>query len=626
MRILPVFACFMLLALPVMVNASIGGSSSAMLPPDSVVRKRVKPMIPDANRYQEGKMFLERADIWKYDEQLGPVDEEQYQILSGNVVFRKGDMFMYCDSAHLYEQSNSVDAFGNVRMEQGDTLFVFADELNYDGSSELAVLYADAGKKVRLINRDVKLETDVFNYDMAQEVGYYNIGGVLTDKNNRLESLEGEYHPNTKYAYFYFDVKLESPRDNDTLNMFTDSLEYNTDTGIARLISATRIINKDGEILSTSGDYDTNTGVADLYNRSTVVTARGNTLTGDTLFYDRNAGFGHALGNMVFVDSARQTSLYGDYGYYNDVADSAFVTGRALVKEYSKGDTLYLHGDTIIAYVDKADTMRVTNIFHKVRFFRNDMQGVCDSLSSSERDSILYMYHHPVVWSDQRQIFGNLINLHLNDSTIDWARLPEYGFMAEHIDEDCYQQLAGNDMTIYFNDSTVNRMYVEGSVQLIVFPIEADSTCNKYTYVESSTMDSYFANNTVESIHFWPTTTATVTPLYLAKKNSYFLPKFAWYEDMRPTSPEDVFNIPQSMIELMSSASAKPVRSAAKKTNKPLLPSATPGGAVIKPNDALSAGDEAVGAGNADDKASQVLEIVEEVVEQKSEKSDDGEE
>ena len=71
-------------------------------------------------------------------------------------------------------------------MEQGDTLFVYADELEYSGADEMAVLYADPGKKVRLINRDVKLSTDVFNYDLASNIGFYNVGGVLDDAVNTL--------------------------------------------------------------------------------------------------------------------------------------------------------------------------------------------------------------------------------------------------------------------------------------------------------------------------------------------------------------------------------------------------------------------------------------------------------
>ena len=115
---------------------------------------------------------------------------------------------------------------------------------------------------MRLINRDVSLTTDVFFYDLAQDVGYYETGGTLSDKQNTLNSLQGFYYPATKDAFFYLNVDLMGPRQNDTLRMYTDSLTYNTDTRVAQLMCPTLIINKDGEITSSSGFYDTNTGVA----------------------------------------------------------------------------------------------------------------------------------------------------------------------------------------------------------------------------------------------------------------------------------------------------------------------------------------------------------------------------
>jgi len=517
-------------------------------------REPIRPTIPGANRYQPGKVFLEHADQLYYNEYPGGAPEDQFQVLVGNVKLRRNDMFMYCDSARFYESTNSLDAFGNVRMQQGDTLFVYADELNYDGLDEMAVLYANPGKKVRLINRDVKLETDIFNYDMARNVGYYNVGGVLTDKVNRLTSMEGEYYPNTKFAYFYTNVVLVSNRTKSPLTMRTDSLIYNTATHVAELVSPTLITNADGEIESSSGQYNTNTGVADLYHRSMVRTRRGNTLTGDTLFYDRVRQYGEARGNMILTDSARHSSLLGNYGFYDEARDSAFVTGRALAKEYSHGDTLFLHGDTINAYLDLSDSTRVTNVFHRVRFYRSDMQGLCDSLSMTERDSIMYMYRKPVVWSGERQLLGNVILVHLADSTVDWARLPQTGLAVEHIAEDCYNQISGTDMTAWFNDSTLRRLYVEGNVQLIVFPMESDSTYNKFAFTESSYMDGYFGANSIESVHFWPETTTAVTPLYLAKRGSYFLPKFRWHEDIRPYNKFDVFNVPEAMEEMMLTA------------------------------------------------------------------------
>lgn len=523
-------------------------------PAQAPKKATVTPTIPTADRNQQNKVFLEYADILQFEQQPMAGQEEQFQVVKGNVKLRKGGMFMYCDSAYVYEAINSFEAFGNVRMEQGDTLFVTGDYLDYDGLTEEAILYADAGKKVRLRNRDVTLTTDIFHYDMYNEIGFYDVGGELTDKQNRLTSWVGEYYPQTKDAFFSGDVHLTSRRKNDELRINTDSLEYNTDTHIAHIVSPSEVINSDGIIYTTDGFYNTDSGEADLYRRSTVKTNRGNTLTGDTLFYDRQKQYGEAFGNMVITDSARQSSLQGDYGFYDDVRDSAFVTGRALAKEYSQGDTLYLHGDSITAYLDLSDSTKVTNVFHRVRFYRIDLQGLCDSLSLTERDSLMRLYRAPVVWSGRRQIFGNQINVHLNDSTVDWARLPLTGMMAEHIAEDCYNQLSGNDMTAWFNDSTVRRLYVEGNVMVNIFPMESDSSYNKFAYVESSYMDAYFSDNKVESIHFWPETTSKITPLYLAKRNSYFLPKFRWYEDLRPVSPEDVFVVSDAMLELINSA------------------------------------------------------------------------
>ncbi len=505
----------------------------------------IRPTVPSANPHEPGKVILLHADRLEHNQAI----DSGVQILVGNVRIRKEDMFMYCDSARLNEETGSFDAFRNVRMEQGDTLFVYSDELYYNGLEELAELQAYPGKKVRLINRDVSLTTDVFFYDLAEDVGYYETGGTLSDKQNTLNSLQGYYYPSTKDAFFYLNVDLLGPRPNDTLRMYTDSLTYNTGTNIAQLMCSTLIVNKDGEITSSSGFYDTKLGLADLYDRSFVHTRRGNTLTGDTLFYNREKGFGEAFGNMILTDSANRSSLIGDYGFYDELKDSAFVTGNALAMEYSKSDTLYLHGDTITAYMFP-DSTKVTNAFRRVRFFRNDIQGLCDSMSIVERDSIMYMYYHPVIWNGDKQIVGNVVYVHFNDSTADWMRLPESGIVGQHIGEDCYNQLTGADMTAWLNDTTLRRLYVEGNVQVIMFPMENDSTYNKFSYTESSYMDAFFENGDIDRIIMWPETTGKVRPLYLSKARDYFLPMFRWFGPLRPMAPDEVFDYPPEMDDL----------------------------------------------------------------------------
>ena len=162
--------CFALCLAGISVFAAADGGSKPQRTMQNTLRDpdtaAIKPTLPGANRYQRDRVFLERADELRADEGT------DYQIVVGDVEFRKADMYMYCDSAHFYDNPGSIRAFGNVRMEQGDTLFVYADELDYSGDTQLAVLYADPGKKVRLINRDVTLVTDIFNYDMGIDLGF----------------------------------------------------------------------------------------------------------------------------------------------------------------------------------------------------------------------------------------------------------------------------------------------------------------------------------------------------------------------------------------------------------------------------------------------------------------------
>ncbi len=550
------FALVSVLALPALV----------LFAAPEVKRPEIRPTVPTADRSAGNRVFLEHANL------LRKAETDSFMVLVGDVMFTKGPMIMRCDSAHYFAETESMDAFGNVSMEQGDTLFVYADELNFDGITEIATLYADPGKKVQLINRDVMLETDVFVYDLGIDLGYYEVGGTLTDPSNTLTSLKGEYVPSTKEANFYVDVHLNSRNSTDTLNIFSDTLYYNTNTHIAELLSPSTVINARGTIYTSYGIYDTDSNRSTLYNRSTIVTNGGQTLTGDTIFYDRGTGIGEAFGKVEAADSAHKAAIFGDYGYYNEFADSTFVTGHAEMRHYGDPDTLYLHArymqsfrhidSTLIAADTVAgtpewtrfDTTHIAVAYPRVRFYRRDMQGICDSMRFTEADTMLRMFVSPIVWSEDRQIFGNIIELHLNDSTIDTATLPDQGFTAQHIEGDHYNQLSGKKMIATFEDGQMRRLDIDGNVEIIMYPEEADSTINKMVNAQSSFLLAMFKGQTTELIKMWPETTGAATPLFLAKKSNFFLPKFKWFEGMRPTDRFDIFTIPQAMEELMRTA------------------------------------------------------------------------
>ena len=511
-------------------------------------QNRITPQIPGANRNQKNKIFLERADVLVADEKIST----DYQILRGNVEFSKSGTRMYCDSAYYYDATSSLDAFGHVKMNQGDTLFVYADVLYYNGQDEIAQLRYN----VKMENRDVTLFTDSLDYDMVENLGYYFEGGKIIDSKNELSSVYGQYEPDTKNAEFLFDVELL----NEDYVLHTDTLHYNTNTHIADIVGRTTIVSDSSIIYTDRGWYNTDADNATLYNRSLVVGKDGQKLTGDTIFYDRAKGYGEAFGNMILTDSVHSSILDGDYGYHNQNENRSFATRRARAREFSKGDTLYLHADTIRTFLEEGpDSMRVMVANPRVRFYRINIQGLCDSMSVVERDSMLNLYNHAVVWNTNRQITGNVINVHFNDSTVDYALIPDYGMMAEHIGEVYYNQLAGKEMKAYFENEELRQLDVNGNVQLIMYPMEEDSTYNKLVDAESSYMTILLKpKQEIDKITMWPDVNGNVTPLYLSKRSQYYLKGFGWYDALRPKEPDDIFIYPEEeMRKLMGTEMAK---------------------------------------------------------------------
>lgn len=294
----------------------------------------IKPTIPSADRYQEDKVFLEYADSL-----YRPANEfEEFQIVKGAVKFRQGGMWMFCDSAYYYPAKNSLDAFGHVEMRQGDTLFVYADKLFYDGLSKHATLtHGPSRGNVELKNRSVTLVTDSLDYDVNSQLGWYTTGGQLDDDVNTLTSIYGEYSPSTKVARFRNDVLLVNRKDG--YRLITDELEYNTSTHIADINSTTRIEGANDTIYTTRGWYNTTTDHAQLTARSTIVhrdsSSNVTTLEGDSIIYDRISHISRAFmfrdaakhkAPMILTDTARKVILIGGYGEYNDSTRSAYST------------------------------------------------------------------------------------------------------------------------------------------------------------------------------------------------------------------------------------------------------------------------------------------------------------
>ena len=476
------------------------------------------------------KVFLLHSDVLKKNKK-----NPDAQILVGDVAFRHDSIYMYCDSACFYEKTNSLEAFDNVKMVQGDTLFLYGDYLFYDGNTQIA----QVRNNVRMENRSITLETDSLNYDRITNLGYFFDGGTLMDEDNVLTSDWGEYSPATKWSVFNYDVKLVNPQ----FTLTSDTLRYNTMSKVASIVGPSNIDSKENHIYSELGFYNTQYGQAELLNRS-ILTNEGKQLTGDSLFYDRNKRFGEAFDNVEFTDTINKNMLKGDYCRYEELSEYAFATDRAVAVDFSQGDSLFMHADTLQLYTYHLDTdsmFREMRAFHKVRIYRSDVQGVCDSLVFSSKDTCMTMYQDPILWNNQQQLLGEKIMVYMNDSTIDWAHIQNQALSVEKLDSVNFNQVAGKDMKAYFKGGEMHQVDVIGSVRVVYYWMEKDSTLMGMNVSETSELSIFLENRKMKKMLMKPKTNGVFYPMDQLPADKMKLDNFAWFDYVRPLNKNDIF-------------------------------------------------------------------------------------
>lgn len=491
---------------------------------------------PEKEPEEGTRVHLLHADMLYFDDRI----HRTAQFLVGNVQFEHDGTLMYCDSAMFYEASNSFDAFGHVRLNQGDTLTLVGEELYYNGIDKLArVRY-----NVVLKHRETRLYTDSLDYDRLYDLGYFFEGGRLLDKDNELISDWGEYSPATRNATFNYNVRLQSPASPKPARtvLLSDTLHYNTRTEVAHVVGPSNIEHGGNHVYTEQGYYHMNTDFAYLLERS-ILQNGAKRLVGDSIVWDNIHHEGEAFGDAVYTDEENKNILMGQYCYYNDSTGYAEATDSALVIDYSQKDSMFAHADTLKMFTYNIETdsvYRVLHAYHHMRAYRQDVQAVCDSMVYISKDSCLTMYRDPILWMNDQQVLGEEIKAFFNDSTIDSIQVLRQTLSVERMTDKHYNQVAGHVMRIYFKNGDVDLTQVEGNVMLNYYPLDDDSLMIGMNHTETTLMKLFMKSRKVD--HVWmPAAQGTLYPLPLIPPDALYLENFQWFDYIRPLNKDDIF-------------------------------------------------------------------------------------
>jgi lipopolysaccharide export system protein LptA len=470
------------------------------------------------------------GDIWEFNKEI----YEAGPRLLGNVVMNHDSAYLYCDSAYVNEVENKVIAYGNVRIKLSDTLNLYSDSLRYDGNTKIA----NAFSNVKLVDNQTILTTDTLVYNRNTQIAQYDYWGKIVNDKNNLVSRHGYYFTDKKEFFFKDKVIMMSPK----YNMYSDTLMYNTVTETSYFFGPSHIIsiNKQDSIYCENGWYNTRLDIARFRDRARIY-HETTYLTGDSMYYDRKNGFGQVFKKALMVDTVQNIVLMGNYGEMQRKKGFAFMTDSAVSILVDKADSLFMHADTIRATFDSTQNIKHVYCYYKVKFFRHDLQGMCDSLTYYGKDSVMTMYKQPVIWADSNQLSADSIKLTFYNGVADSLKLYSSAFIISKDDTGSFNQIKGRNVLAKFRNNELYKINVIGNAQTIYFTREEDRTLIGINIAVAGEMLVFIENKQLKSITYIDNPDAHLLPEKTVPLNERKLKNFKWEEKRRPGKKSDIF-------------------------------------------------------------------------------------
>jgi lipopolysaccharide export system protein LptA len=481
-----------------------------------------------ASAFAQKKVKLKQADQLKG----GKIGDERFERLLGNVILIQNKTTIYCDSAYLFKKRNFVEAFGSVRITEGDSVTITGKKLEYDGNT----------KKAKLRNNVVftklatsTLYTDYLDFDRPKNLAYYYNGGRLVDSINVLTSNKGYYNLTSNMASFKKNVHVKNP----DYVMTSDSLQYNSRTKILYFRTPTTVVDQDSStFVYNDGEYDTRTRRSDL--KLGVAESTEYTLEGEDFQLDDIRKIYKLRRSVKMTSKKENLIIYGQAADYYKAKGIIKVYDRAyLAKVGDDNDTLFMAADTLVS-IDNVDPQKKRLLaYHTVKIFKTDLQGVADSVEYRSADSTIYFYKDPILWSEGNQMTADSIRMLIKNNTIDRIFMNVNSFVISQDTLFNFNQIKGRKMTAEFMEKKINRVVVEGNGESIYYILsDKEKTAQGVNRIICSNITIRFKEGKVNNLSFYKQPDARFIPPHEITEEDIKLKGFEWNAKAKPTKSQ----------------------------------------------------------------------------------------
>ena len=488
---------------------------------------------------------------------FGEKDEEKFpgaQILTRNDaqqihIFHDG-IDMYCDKAIFYGKEDFVEAYGNVKMVQGDTVNLNSKYAEYSGKTQLAFASGD----VILTEPQSTLTTDTLYFNRAKQEAYYKTGGkVVRDSSGTITSKVGRYFMPRKKYRFQDSVKLVNPE----YTLKTKILDYYTDTGHAYMYGPSTIEDAASKIYCERGFYDTESDTGYFVKKSRI-DYDNRIFEGDSMYFDRNKNFASATNNIKVTDTLNNSIVKGHYAEVYRAKDSVFITKRALAITLQEKDSIFMHADTLM--VTGKPEHRITRAYYNAKIYKSDISGKADSVHVDQKTGLTQLINlarmnkgdafsaarKPILWNVKNQMTGDTIHLKSNPKTEKLDSLivfyNAFVISKDTLSDDGYNQISGKQLIGLFDDeNNLKQVNILKNAESINYSRNENNELIGIDKAKSADVSLFFENKELVEFRRLRQADAKMYTEEELPVNARKLRGFDWREDERPASVEDLF-------------------------------------------------------------------------------------
>ena len=470
----------------------------------------------------QDKLEMLNTDILE----LGKVNGQSVHRLIGHVIFKQQGMLIYCDSAiKPVKKSEPINAYGHVRMNQGDTTTLTSQTMTYDPNTKVAIFRGNVVFK----DKKTTLTTEVLEYNTTTKNATYNTFAKIVDQSSILTSQQGSYNSQSKMFYFRRKVKAVGPQG----TLITDTLDYNTNTKMAIFRGPSELVKIDGVVHADYGEYKTDESVSRVKGRAKVES--GNyIITGDDMYNDEKNKMTIIKNNVTIVSIKDKIIIEGDVVHYFGKKGYSKVFGNPVMKSYAEPDTLFIIADTLISIDNNIAADKRLYAYRHSKIFRTDIQGKCDSLVYNFGDSTIHFFREPVLWSDGNQILADSIHIQMANKAIDKLHMNTNSFIISTDSLKNFNQVKGRKMVAYFQKNTIQKVDVFGNGESLYFALEGDTAVMGMNKVICSDMVIHFDSSKVSTISFLTSPEGLFIPPHEIEEPARRLKGFKWRITERP--------------------------------------------------------------------------------------------